>query len=127
MSQQAINVERLDIRLGRHHNILSGPNVVPQSLMDFCRVINSSDLEQISEWAGNEDPEIAVSKLRNQSALAPAHTDMTKSSESDSASVSKMDRTFAEAGRVLRRLPGKSFLKRGWRNVTNIAKRASEN
>jgi len=62
LSLQPINELGLDIRLGRHHGIASGPNTVEQAVQSFCRQLTHLPDGDIARFAGASDPEAALAR-----------------------------------------------------------------
>jgi hypothetical protein len=63
LSQQPINALGLDIRLGRHHGISSGPNAVEQTVGAFCAQLLRMPDSEIASFAGAADPEVALARI----------------------------------------------------------------
>jgi glycosyltransferase involved in cell wall biosynthesis len=61
-SEQPINPNRLDIRLGRHHLPPTGPNNIPQSLTAFCTKLRLMSDADLADFAAQDDPELALAR-----------------------------------------------------------------
>ena len=60
MSRHPISGSGLDIRLGRHHGISSGPNNVGQTLNEFCLKLERLSDSELASMAGVSDPEATL-------------------------------------------------------------------
>jgi glycosyltransferase involved in cell wall biosynthesis len=60
MSHLAINVNRFDIRLGRHHLNALGRNGVPQDLISFCDALACRRESELAAATAGDDPEILI-------------------------------------------------------------------
>jgi glycosyltransferase involved in cell wall biosynthesis len=64
MSRQPINFNGFDIRLGRHHNGLPGPNGMRQDLVSFCRALKRLGESDLASAVAARDPEACISEMQ---------------------------------------------------------------
>jgi hypothetical protein len=61
LSSVPINSSRLDLRLGRHHELGGGTNKVDRPVMKFCNDLLTLTDSSLAEFAAQRDPELAMS------------------------------------------------------------------